>query len=323
LKTQGTGRKMEGEGAGIKKDIHKLKKSSSSQEAVSGKAPFRDMFGVEPRLPTSMSKPYGKVKSKIVDEILWRSYWYKSRAQQTIIHYLAESQRRRPVWSVMQYPDEWYIEDEIEDLDIETSLDEGPLIPGVTTLKWVEEPTPHGQSLASGFVPSAITVLDASLSMFNVRSEAAVAAFIAYLSARRAGGQTSTMTFSTRYVVADWQSPEEMKELALSMDFGEYTVFPSYEVLRLVSENRGPCFVVIITDGGWQNVEEVVPVLEKIADSGHKIVIFLLKGGEYPDRIEFIKRAPDLRIYKITEPETDLRGLVLSESMKTYKTYLT
>ncbi|MCW4021010.1 MAG: hypothetical protein NWF14_07285, partial [Candidatus Bathyarchaeota archaeon] len=50
LKTQGTGRKMEGEGAGIKKDVHKLEKSSSSQEAVSGKEPFRDMFGVEPRL---------------------------------------------------------------------------------------------------------------------------------------------------------------------------------------------------------------------------------------------------------------------------------
>ena len=103
----------------------------------------------------------------------------------------------------MRYPDEWYIEDEIEDLDIETSLDEGPLIPDVTTLKWIEEPAPHGQTFASGFVPSAITILYASRSMREVHNEAAVAAFIAYLSARRAGGNTAVVTFSTGFISAD------------------------------------------------------------------------------------------------------------------------
>jgi hypothetical protein len=222
----------------------------------------------------------------------------------------------------MRYPDEWYIEDEIEDLDIETSMDEGPLIPEVTTLKWVEEPTPHGQSMASGYVPSAVVVLDVSLSMKNVRNEAAVAAYIAYLSARRAGGQTATIAFSTGYVSTDWDADEEMKELSLAMEFGEFTVFPTPEVSRLVSANIGPCFVVIITDGGWQNVEEAVPALERLVDSGHKLVIFLLKGREYPDRIELIKRTPDLRFFKLTDPEVDLQGLILSESMKTYKTFL-
>jgi hypothetical protein len=280
-------------------------------------------FMDEPRLPTSLSKPYRKIRLKSISEILWKRCWFKSRAQRAIIEYLAESRRRRPVWSVMRYPDEWYIEDEIEELDIETSLDEGPLIPEVTTLKWVEEPAPHGQSFTSGFVPSAITVLDASRSMQEVHNEAAVAAFIAYLSARRSGGSTAVVTFSTGFVSAGWGASEETKELTLSMSFDEFTVFPSFEIQRLISENQGPCFIVVITDGGWQNVDEAVSSLRKISDSGHRIVIFLIKGGEYPDRIELIKRTPNLRILNVVNPEADLHGLVLSESMKIYKRFVT
>ncbi len=299
-----------------------LEKAQQQEVRVSNGHPPIDMFGAEPRLPTSISKPYKKIKSEILENMLWKRYWYKSRAQQTIIQYLSASRSRRPVWAVMRYPVEWYIEDEIEDLDIETSMDEGPLIPEVTTLKWVEEPTPHGQSLASGYVPSALIVLDVSRSMADARNEAAVAAFIAYLSARRAGGQTATIVFSTGFVSTDWNTSEELKELSLTIEFGEFTVFPTPEISRLVSANAGPCFVVIITDGGWQNVEEAVPALEHIVDVGHKLVILLLKDKEYQDRIELIKRTPDLRFYKIADPEVDLQGLILSESMKTYKTFL-
>ncbi len=304
-------------------DKHHYGETIQREVPISDKNPSIDTFGSEPRLSTSISRPYTKIKSEILDQMLWKRFWYKSRAQQTLIQYLSASRSRRPVWAVMRYPDEWYIEDEIEDLDIETSMDEGPLIPEVTTLKWVEEPTPHGQSLASGYVPSAVVVLDVSLSMTNVRNEAAVSAFIAYLSARKAGGQTATVAFSTGYVSADWDTSEEMKELSLAMEFGEFTVFPTPEVSKIVSANMGPCFIVIITDGGWQNVEEAVPALERIADSGHKIVIFLLKGREYPDRIELIKHTPDLRLFTLKDPEVDLQGLILSESMKTYKSFLT
>jgi len=277
----------------------------------------------EPYLPISRSKPYRKIRLESIDELLWRRYWFKSRAQRAIMQYLVESRRRRPVWSVTRYPDEWYIEDEIEELDVETSLDEGPLIPEVTTLKWIEEPAPYGQSLASGFVPSTIIVLDVSRSMNDTHNEAAVAAFIAYLSARRSGGNTAVVTFSTGFISADWGAPEESKELTLSMSFDEFTIFPYHEVQRLLSENRGPCFVVIITDGGWQNIKDALPYLEKISDLGHRIVIFLIKGGEYADRVELIKRTPHLKIYNVTNPETDLHGLVLSESMKTYKQFIT
>lgn len=279
-------------------------------------------FGEEPRLPTSLSKPYERVSSEVMNEALWKRYWYRSRAENIIIQYLSESPHLRPFWSVMKYPDEWYIEDEIDALDIEMSLDEGPFIPEVTTLKWVEEPASHGQSIISGFAPSAITVLDVSRSMSKIHDTAAIAAFITYLSALKAGGQTSTLTFSTKYVVADWDAEREFKELALSMAFDEFTIFPAFEIMNLLSSNRGNCFIIIITDGGWQNIDEAIPLLERVADRGHKVYVFQLPGGEYPNRIQRMKRSSYLKIYKVDNPEADLQNLVLSETMKTYKTFL-
>jgi len=306
------------EGANVGDEIKEIRNKQDLD--VNLRSSYSDLKG-EPYLPTYLSKPYQKIEN--INEILWKRYWFKSRAQRAIIQYLAESRRRRPVWSVMRYPDEWYIEDEIEELDVETSLDEGPLIPEVTTIRWIQEPAPHGQSFTSGFVPSTITVLDVSRSMHEVHNEAAVAAFIAYLSARRSGGNTAIVTFSTGFISADWKSSEELKELTLSMTFDEFTIFPYHEIQRLISENLGPCFIVIITDGGWQNVEDAIPYLKKISDSGHKIVIFLIKGGEYTDRVELIKRTPRLRIQNVVNPEADLHGLVLSEAMKTYKPFIT
>ncbi|MEM1581305.1 MAG: hypothetical protein QXK89_02175 [Candidatus Bathyarchaeia archaeon] len=302
------------------------KEGLQGEEKNAMKSPMEPYIGgrqEEPRLPSSLSKPYGEIESKMFNEAFWKRYWYRSRAENVIMQYLSENPTRRPVWAVVKYPDDWYIEDEIEELDIDVSLDEGPLIPEVTTLRWIEEPAFHGQSLVTGFVPSEITILDASLSMSKIHDDAAIAAFIAYLSAYKAGGQTSTITFSTKYVSADWSSPSEMKEMVLSMKFDEYTVFPVYEIRRLVSENPGNCFIVIITDGGWQNIDEAIPILESIADLGHKIVIFLLPGGEYPDKIKLMSRSPSLKIYNVNKPETDLQGLVLAESVKTYRTFLT
>jgi len=293
-------------------------KATNSKSCPSPSEDLRD----EPHLSVTLSKPYDKIMEKI-DEVLWRRYWFKSRAQQAIIEYLTESRRRRPVWSIIRYPDEWYIEDEIEELDIETSLDEGPLIPEVTTLKWIKEPAPHGQSFSSGFVPSAIIILDASLSMRRVHNEAAIAGFIAHLSARRAGGDTAIITFSTGFVSARWEDPEEFKELTLSMRFDEFTIFPIHEVKALLSEKSEPCFIIIITDGGWQNLDEAIPFLEEEARMEHKITVFLIKGGEYSDRVKHIERVPHLRIWNVVKPEKDLHKLVLSETMRTYKQFIT
>jgi len=277
----------------------------------------------EPYLPSSLSKPYDKIPASIFDGAFWKRYWYRSRAENIIMQYLSENPYRRPVWAVVKYPDDWYIEDEIEELDIDISLDEGPLIPEVTTLKWVEEPTFRGQSLVIGFVPSAIIILDVSLSMLKVHDDAAIAAFIAYLGANRAGGQTATIAFSTKYISASWDSPSDLKELILSMKFDEYTIFPIHEVKRLISEKLGNCFIVIITDGGWQNIDEALPVLESISNLGHKVVIFLLPGGKYPDKISLISKSPHISVYNVNRPEADLQGLILSETVKVYRAFLT
>ncbi|MBO3803882.1 MAG: hypothetical protein JTT11_08470 [Candidatus Brockarchaeota archaeon] len=278
--------------------------------------------GQEPVLSTSMSRRYGKLSSKVVNEALWKRYWYRARAERTILQFLSESPSRRPSWAVATYPDDWLIEEEIEKLDLEMSLEEGPLIPEVTTMKWFEEPSSKGQSAISGFVPSVIVALDASMSMSNIHDEAATSAFIAYLCAKKAGGETSAVSFSTNHVSCGWDDDDESKEMALSLSLREYTIFPAFTVSDLASSAAGNCFIIIITDGGWQNIGEAIPLLERIVDRGHRVIIFELPGGSYPERVAALKKSQRLSIHRVEAPERDLQGLVLSEAMRTYQTYL-
>ncbi len=325
IKIQKSGRRGNGGakgGASLGPEDWQKPEGEDKFKGVRGPAPEETADEEEPILPTSMSKPYKRINPEALDDAFWKRYWYRSRAEKTLIQYLAESPSRRPVWAVTKYPDEWYIEDEIEDLDIEMSLDEGSLIPEVNTLKWVNEPTSQGQSVISGFVPSAIVILDASKSMGKIHDTAATAAFIPYMSAFKAGGQTAVIAFSTGYITADWGDLEETKEMVLSMAFDEFTVFPAHELMNLASAAAGNCFITIITDGGWQNLEEAIPILERIADRGHEVFLFHLPGGKYPERIEKLRRSSELKIYKVDNPERDLSGLVLSRTMKTYQTFL-
>jgi len=278
--------------------------------------------GQEPVLPTSVSRHYGKLDSKIINEALWKRYWYRARAERTIMQFLSESPSRRPSWAVATYPDDWLIEEEIEKLDVEMSLEEGPLIPEVTTMKWFEEPSSKGQSAISGFVPSVIVALDASMSMSNIHDEAATSAFIAYLCAKKAGGETSTVSFSTNHISCGWDSLDESKEMALSLSLKEYTVLPVFTISDLASSAAGNCFIIVITDGGWQNISEAIPLLERIVDRGHRVIIFQLPGGSYPERIAALKKSQKIMIHRVDSPERDLQGLVLSEAMRTYQTYL-
>lgn len=278
--------------------------------------------GQEPLLSTSISKHYRKLGSKFIDDAFWRRFWYKARAESTIMQFLADSATRRPTWAVAKFPDDWYIEEDIEKLDLELTLEDGPMIPEITTMKWYEEPSSKGQTVITGFVPSVITVLDGSLSMSNIRDEAATAAFIGYLCARKAGGDTASIAFSTNYVKSGWNDSEESKEMTLSLSLKDYTVFPVYAVEDLISKAAGNCFVMIITDGGWQNIGEAIPMLERIVDRGHKVMIFQLPGGTYPERIAALRRSPKFIIHKIESPERDLQSLVLSEAMKTYQAFL-
>ncbi|MGQ9515292.1 MAG: hypothetical protein ACUVTL_09660 [Thermoproteota archaeon] len=304
------------------------KREEGKSPGLSGEAgrkePFDDKLGKpghEPKLSTSISKHYGKLGSKIVNEAMWKRYWYRARAERTIVQFLSESPSRRPSWAVATYPDDWWIEEDLEKLDLEMSLEEGPLIPEVTTMKWFEESSSKGQSAISGFVPSVIVTLDASLSMSAIHDEASTSAFIAYLCAKKAGGETSAISFSTNYVLSSWDSDDESKEMTLSLNLKEYTVFPAFAIRDLVSSASGNCFIIIITDGGWQNIDEAIPLLERIVERGHRAIIFELPGGKYPERVAALKKSQGLKIYKVDSPERDLQGLVLSEAMRTYQTY--
>ncbi|MEM2941030.1 MAG: VWA domain-containing protein [Thermoproteota archaeon] len=274
--------------------------------------------GREPSLPTSVSKPYSRLSDKLLEETLWRVFWYRARAKRTMLIYLEEGKRPEPNLSISRYPTDWNIEDEVEDLDLESSLDEGKLRVEMNTVKWESEIKGKGSSLTIINVPSSLIVLDASRSMRNVFDDAATSAFINLLSVERIRGKTGSITFSTNYYSVDWQGSTLEKELALALYFGKMTILPMNEIMRLAAESENRVLINIITDCGWQNVEEVIPILEQIVKNGHRIKMFYLQGGKYPENIKKISRVGGIKIIPVKDPEKDLQYLVTRETSEDY-----
>lgn len=271
-------------------------------------------------LPTELSRLLKKPAS--MDDLMWRRLWYRARAENIIITYLTSRGEARPTWAIASYPEEWYVEDDIEALDLEASLEEGPLIPEVTTVKWHMRSAGRGLEVYTGFTPSVLVVLDSSYSMTEVFDKAATAAFIAYLSAKWAGGNTAVVNFSTNHLVAGWDEGDELKEIALSTRFGELTIMPTHSIAGLLKELREPCFIVIITDGGWQNFKQALKDLERLGGKGYKIAVFYVRDWRYPEEVKTLIKNPYITFYPVEDPARDLEGLVLSETMGIYESKL-
>ncbi len=268
-------------------------------------------------LPTSISKLLEKMPLDVKD-LLWRRLWYRSRAENILITYLASKGEVKPTWTIQSYPEEWYVEDDIESLDVEASLDEGPIIPEVTTIKWHMRSAGRGGEFHTNIIPSVLVVLDTSYSMSNILDKVSTAGFIAYLSAKWAGGNTAIVNFSTNHIAADWNADEDFKELTLSSRFRELTIMPTKTIARLLNVAREQCFVVIITDGGWQNFKEALEDLKTLGNKGHKISVFYIKDWDYPEEVKALVKAPYINMYQVNDPVRDLEGLILSEVTSIY-----
>jgi len=277
--------------------------------------------GEEPRLRTSMSKPLGKLSRKKFMDSLWRSFWYRALAEDIVIEFIVRRGLPKPTWMILSYPDEWTAEDDIEELDVEGSTEEGPLLPEVTTIRWIRRGSLSGQELSSGYAPSLIIVLDSSRSMMDSFNDAALAAFIIFLSAKKAGGKSAVITFSTKYLLADWNAPDDIKQIFLATRLGEYTILPTHAFLNLIHRISEPVFLTIITDGGWQNFDEAIKDLKEIANLGHEIVIFHLYGWRYPERITKLSSLNFIRFYHLDKPQ-DLKKIAIEESYRKYGIYL-
>ncbi|RLE92987.1 MAG: hypothetical protein DRJ46_00160 [Thermoprotei archaeon] len=300
-------------GKELEKEIKKLAPSPALQSPGQGLE--------EPKLPSSLSKPYKKPPKDAIADAVWRRYWYKARAEKAIVEFIQHSQRVKPTWAVAQYPDDWSVEDELEELDLEATFQEGPLIPEVNAVKWIRTPSHLGQVIASGYAPSTIIVLDSSRSMMQVFNDAATAAHIVYLSAKRKAGKVSAITFSTNYLSAGWEDEDEIKETILSTKLGQLTILPIHEIKRLANLSDESTFIVIITDGGWQNIDDAAKKLSDLASQGHRVVIFhLLRGWKYPKSLALLRKLEEIKVIPVAEPEEDLKGLVLEEAEKTYGT---
>lgn len=268
-------------------------------------------------LPTSISKLLEKMPLDVKD-LLWRRLWYRARAENILVTYLASRGEVRPTWTIQSYPEEWYVEDDIESLDVEASLDEGPIIPEVTTIKWHMRAAGRGGELHTNIIPSVLVVLDTSYSMSNILDKVSTAGFIAYLSAKWAGGNTAIVNFSTNHIAADWSADDDFKELVLSSRFRELTIMPTKTIAKLLNVAREQCFIVVITDGGWQNFKEALEDLKILGNKGHKISIFYLKDWDYPEEVRALVKAPYITTYSVNDPVRDLEGLILSEVTSIY-----
>jgi len=268
-------------------------------------------------LPTSISKLLEKMPLDVKD-LLWRRLWYRSRAENILITYLASKGEVKPTWIIQSYPEEWYVEDDIESLDLEASLDEGPIIPEVTTIKWHMRSAGKGGEFHTNIIPSVLIVLDTSYSMSNILDKVSTAGFIAYLSAKWAGGNTAIVNFSTNHIVADWNADEDFKEFTLSSRFRELTIMPTKTIAKLLNAAKELCFIVIITDGGWQNFKEALEDLKTFGNKGHKVSVFYIKDWDYPEEVKALVKAPYISMYQVNDPVRDLEGLILSEVASVY-----
>lgn len=275
-----------------------------SREPVKGE-------GEEPELPSKLSKPAAKVVN--LEELLWKAIWYRARAEEFLLTY--GSRRRGGTWAIYAYSDMWSVEDDIEDLDLEASFEEGPLIPEETTMRDVNIPSPSGEVLIEEQAPSVLVVLDTSRSMQGSIDDAAVAAFAAYLSARRQGGRVSIVNFSTRFLVAGWDELEVVKDLVLSVSQGELTILPLAAVKAQLAELEAgeTALIIIVTDCGWQNLREALGFLEKIAAMGHRVVVLHIEGWKYPKSVEAVSQARGVTLYRVREPAM-LKHLAVAEA---------
>jgi hypothetical protein len=106
--------------------------------------------------------------------------------------------------------------------------------------------------------------------------------------------------------------------MALAINFNDMTILPLNEILKLVEKSQNNVLINIITDCGWQNIEEVLPSLKEIVERGHKITIFYLRGGEYIENLEKINKINRIKIIPVREPERDLQNIVIRETAKEY-----
>ena len=298
---------------GLEKELKETLKGAGKEEREKlEQVATRQEEGEEPELPSTMSKPAAKVGE--TDELVWKALWYRAKAEDLLIAY-GGSLRKGGTWAIYAYPDLWTIEDDIEELDLEATFEEGPFIPEETTLKDITMPSPSGEVLIQEKAPAVLVVLDTSRSMQAVLDEAAIAAFAAYLSAKRLGGEASVVNFSTRYFMVGWKEPDIKKELVLAASQGELTILPLFAIKRLLDELEPGenAIVVLVTDCGWQNLKEAVPFLENLASKGHQIVVFHVEGWKYPKSVEAVAKARGLTLYRVRDP-TMLKYLVLRET---------
>jgi hypothetical protein len=130
------------------------------------------------------------------------------------------------------------------------------------------------------------------------------------------------VTFSTNFISKGWEDEELDKQLALSTFIGEFTILPVHEISRIVQDSQNPVIITLITDCGWQNLEEAMPELEYLISRGNYLTVFYLKGGDYPEKLSKIAALRGAKVIEVKNPERDLEELVVSETVRLFGKFM-
>lgn len=167
--------------------------------------------------------------------------------------------------SFKETPTRWTLDEPLDQLDIEYSLSQSPIIiPNVTTYKWK---TSNGESYSSGRgSPDLLIVIDSSASMPNPKSDLSfpvLSAMIAAHSALSYGNKVGVINFSSLYKSCEFTNQTRLIDEAILHYYNGGTQIPGEELVRMTAHHKYPTHTLIISDTAIGNLNLEAGNLEK------------------------------------------------------------
>lgn len=201
----------------------------------------------------------------------------------------------------------WEIDDGVEDLDVFNSY--GKIMPGISQ-RWVREPIiiKEGQK-----IPDALICMDSSASMDDPNMKSSYAVIGGFCAARgyfQRGARVGAINFSDNSIVTPFTRDRDKIYKALTEYQNGGTILNVNVLYEQLDESKGCCDVIIITDMGVYNLNEVLKVLLSIRKRRRCIIIQPHK--ELKEK--WLKlRKENIFIYSIKD-EADIPRIIIGET---------
>ncbi len=152
----------------------------------------------------------------------------------------------------------WGIDDPISELDLFLSVQRGPLLPEITTLKKLCETNSTSEKGHEGY-PDMMLCLDCSSSMpepSKYLSMAVLSAMIVAHAAVNHEKKCAVVLFSHQYSVLNYTKNKDTIDEQLTKYLGGGTLIPAEQIYNLAHSNNNPQHIVIISDTDIFNLDK-------------------------------------------------------------------